>query len=133
MNVIVIVIDTLRRDHIGVYGNKWIKTPNFDRFAAESAVFTRATGESLPTIPHRRSIHTGMRTFPFRKSYYDEGSSLDISSLHLGQGAQVPAGALRAGRFLGVPGIVMPGWEPLPSDQITMSAMLPRSGSATGL
>ena len=133
MNVIVIVIDTLRRDHIGVYGNKWVKTPNFDRFAAESAVFTRATGESLPTIPHRRSIHTGMRTFPFRKSYYDEGRSLDISSLHLGKGAQVPAGALRGGRFLGVPGIVMPGWEPIPSDQITIAELLQVYGYDTGL
>ena len=26
-NVLVIVSDTFRRDHLGVYGNPWIRTP----------------------------------------------------------------------------------------------------------
>ncbi len=34
MNFIIIVSDTLRRDHLGCYGNSWIHTPNLDRFAA---------------------------------------------------------------------------------------------------
>lgn len=31
MNVILIISDTLRRDHLGCYGNDWIRTPHLDR------------------------------------------------------------------------------------------------------
>ncbi len=33
-NVILIVVDTLRRDHLGVYGYAHNTSPNIDRFAA---------------------------------------------------------------------------------------------------
>ncbi len=52
MNVIVIVVDTLRYDHIGAHGNDWIHTPNLDRLASESWVFDSAWSASYPTIPH---------------------------------------------------------------------------------
>ena len=39
MNVVFIVSDTLRRDHLGCYGNEWIRTPRIDRLASESVVF----------------------------------------------------------------------------------------------
>ena len=66
MNVILIILDTLRKDHVGAYGNPWIKTPNLDALAKESLRFSRAYPESLPTICARRAIHTGFRTFPFK-------------------------------------------------------------------
>ena len=66
MKIFLIIFDTLRKDHTGeTYGNDWIKTPNFDEFAKDSIVFDKAYPESLPTIPVRRAIHTGIRTFPF--------------------------------------------------------------------
>ena len=66
MKISLIIFDTLRKDHTGkTYGNSWIKTPNFDKFAKDSIVFDKAYPESLPTIPVRRAIHTGIRTFPF--------------------------------------------------------------------
>jgi len=34
-NVILIVLDSLRRDHVGAYGNDWIDTSNIDALAAE--------------------------------------------------------------------------------------------------
>ena len=50
MNVIWIMVDSLRYDHIGTKGNDWIKTPNLDRFASRSLVFGRCTSEkSRPT------------------------------------------------------------------------------------
>ena len=58
MNVILVIIDSLRRDHLGVYGNDWIKTPNLDALARESLRFDRSYPESLPTILARRAIHT---------------------------------------------------------------------------
>jgi len=42
MNVVLIIIDTLRQDHVGCYGNEWIKTPYLDSLAKESVLFTRA-------------------------------------------------------------------------------------------
>jgi arylsulfatase A-like enzyme len=66
VNVILVVLDSLRRDHVGAYGNSWIKTPNLDALARQSLLFTRSYPESIPTIPARRAIHTGVRTWPFR-------------------------------------------------------------------
>lgn len=66
MNVIVLVNDSWRFDHLGCYGNDWIKTPNIDAFAAESAQFNNCYSEGLPTIPTRTTFFTGRYTFPFR-------------------------------------------------------------------
>jgi arylsulfatase A-like enzyme len=66
MNVILIMADTWRFDYLGCYGNDWIKTPNLDRFAAESTVFENAYAEGCPTVPTRRALMTGRYTLPFR-------------------------------------------------------------------
>jgi len=55
-NVILVIADSLRKDHVGCYGNSWIRTPNIDKFAKESVMYTKAYPESLPTIPVRLSI-----------------------------------------------------------------------------
>lgn len=65
MNVIVIVTDSLRRDHVGCYGSH-VQTPNIDQLAAEGTVFEEHYSEGLPTIPTRTAFWTGRYTFPFR-------------------------------------------------------------------
>lgn len=65
MNIIVIVADSLRADHLGCYGNPWIRTPNIDRFAADAALFEQAYPEGMPTGPVRHAFWTGRYTFPF--------------------------------------------------------------------
>jgi arylsulfatase A-like enzyme len=65
MNIIVIVSDTLRRDHLGLYGNSWIRTPYLDRFAEQCIVFDRAYTGSFPTIPHRTDVMTGRYCFTY--------------------------------------------------------------------
>jgi len=67
MNVVVVMLDSLRRDHLGCYGNPWIKTPNIDSFASDALVFDMAYAEGLPTIPVRTSLFTGRYTLPFRR------------------------------------------------------------------
>ncbi|NOY80560.1 MAG: sulfatase-like hydrolase/transferase [Kiritimatiellaeota bacterium] len=59
MKVVYIMADTFRRDHLGTYGNRWIKTPNLDRFAAGAAVFEDACIGSFPTVPNRRDTLLG--------------------------------------------------------------------------
>jgi arylsulfatase A-like enzyme len=63
---VIIVSDTYRWDYMGAYGNDWIHTPNLDALAAESALFTDAFAEGLPTINARRVIYTGRHIFPFQ-------------------------------------------------------------------
>ncbi len=66
MNFIIIISDTLRRDHLGCYGNQWISTPNIDRFAAQSLVFDRAYCSSFPTVPNRHDVLTGRFTTTYK-------------------------------------------------------------------
>ena len=64
MNVILLVNDTCRRDHLGCYGNSWIQTPNLDRFAQRANLFDRYYAASYPTVPNRWDICTGQHGFP---------------------------------------------------------------------
>lgn len=66
MNVVAILLDTLRRDHLGCYGNQWIHTPNLDRFAERSTVFDHAYIGSYPCMPARQDLWTGRLNFLWR-------------------------------------------------------------------
>lgn len=66
MNIIMIMCDSLRQDHLGCYGNDWIETPNIDRLAGESVVFKNAYPEGLPTLPVRTALFTGNYTLTNR-------------------------------------------------------------------
>jgi arylsulfatase A-like enzyme len=66
MNVILILVDTLRYDFMGFNGNTWVRTPNMDRLARRSLVFDRAYLGSYPCMPARRDLWTGNFEFPFR-------------------------------------------------------------------
>jgi arylsulfatase A-like enzyme len=68
MNIILLVVDTLRYDYIRFHGkNDWIQTPNFDRLAEKSWVFDRCFANSYPTMPHRRDVITGQYGDPFNR------------------------------------------------------------------
>ncbi len=62
-NVVVIVLDTVRVDH--VYGER-AQTPNIDALMARGLSFTNVFPEAMPTVPMRNSILSGRREFPFR-------------------------------------------------------------------
>ena len=64
MNIIVIVSDTCRQDHLGCYGNEWMHTEHLDRLAAESVVFDNCYLASFPTLPHRADCFTGRFACP---------------------------------------------------------------------
>src|SRR3712207_5648053 len=81
MNVILVILDSLRKDHVGAYGNNRIRTPSLDALAGESLRLTQAYPESIPTLPARRAIHTGLRTWPFRNWKPPEGRDLHAGEL----------------------------------------------------
>jgi arylsulfatase A-like enzyme len=66
LNVLLLIVDSLRPDHVGAYGSPQVKTPNVDRLAARGLRFNRAFPEAMVTIPARRSIFTTKRIFPYR-------------------------------------------------------------------
>jgi arylsulfatase A-like enzyme len=70
MNVILIILDSLRKDHVRAYGNDQIRTPTLDALAEEGLRFTRAYPEAMPTIPARQAIYTGLRSFPLEAPAY---------------------------------------------------------------
>jgi len=59
VNFVVIMCDTMRADHLGCYGNRWIRMPNLDAFAGGGVVFERAYCGSWPTVPNRTDLFTG--------------------------------------------------------------------------
>ena len=64
MNIIVLMLDSLRQDHVSYYG--WdgcpLQTPNIDAVAAEAVVFDNVYPEGLPTIPVRTDLLTPVST-----------------------------------------------------------------------
>ncbi|MBA7674212.1 hypothetical protein ES703_82419 [subsurface metagenome] len=59
-NVIIISIDTLRKDHLSCYGYEGCKTPNIDGFAEKSVVFENCIAPSPHTVPSMASLLTGV-------------------------------------------------------------------------
>jgi arylsulfatase A-like enzyme len=102
MNVVVVILDSFRKDHVGTYGNRWIKTPNIDALAKESLRFTRAYPESIPTINARRAIHTGTRSWPFRDWVVPKGEDIRLQ-----------------------------GWQPIPKGQTRLAEVLKENGYRT--
>ncbi|MFC1736077.1 sulfatase [Candidatus Hydrogenedentota bacterium] len=64
-NFIVVMLDTLRADHVGAYGKEMAHTPNLDRFASTAMRFDKAYAASFPTIPNRTDLFTGRYGEPF--------------------------------------------------------------------
>jgi arylsulfatase A-like enzyme len=97
-NVVLIVIDSLRADHLRCYGARGMRTPNLDELARGSVRFTSVFPEAMPTMPARRSILSGRHAYPFRGWRPWEGM---------------------AGR---------PGWQPIQPGAETLVTALRRAG-----
>lgn len=59
-NLIVVLIDTLRADHLGSYGFAGSVTPHLDRFATESVQFDRCYSSAPWTKPAVATLFTGL-------------------------------------------------------------------------
>ncbi len=107
MNLVVIVLDTLRYDcvhHTPAPGIARVQTPNLDALRRDGVSFSAMFGEAEPTIPVRRALWTGMRSFPWRFSFDTKG---------LWPNAR--------------------GWHPIPPEQTTLSELLLERGYRTCL
>ena len=60
--IVLIMTDTQRRDMLGCYGNKDMKTPNLDKLAGQGMRFERAYTCQPVCGPARSALFTG--TYP---------------------------------------------------------------------
>jgi len=58
-HVIVISLDTTRPDHLGCYGNTWVRTPRIDALAGESILLTDYMTVASTTLASHTSLFTG--------------------------------------------------------------------------
>ena len=65
MNIIVVVSDTFRRDHLPCYADTDVITPNLNRFAETALIFEDCYAGSFPTVPARADLMTGRYTFTY--------------------------------------------------------------------
>ena len=63
-NVLLVLVDTLRADHLGVYGYERDVSPELDGFGAQALVFDRAIAQSPWTQPSTATLLTGL--FPLQ-------------------------------------------------------------------
>jgi arylsulfatase A-like enzyme len=59
-NVVLIVMDTVRADHLSLYGYHRDTTPNLQKFAEEATVYTNVVSPSDTTLSSHASMFTGM-------------------------------------------------------------------------
>ncbi len=69
-NVLLVVIDTLRADALGVYGGDWGSSPFLDELARESIVFESAFAPAPQTAPSHASLFTS--TYPATHGIWNE-------------------------------------------------------------
>jgi arylsulfatase A-like enzyme len=64
---LLVVLPLVRADHVDAFeGGSGTDTPNLDELTGNALRFDRAIPEVMPSLPVRRTLVTGMRSFPFR-------------------------------------------------------------------
>ncbi len=72
--IVLISIDTLRADHLSLYGHHRFTSPMLDLFALEGTVFEDANSASPWTLPAHASILTGL--YPLKHGVIDDSTRL---------------------------------------------------------
>jgi arylsulfatase A-like enzyme len=88
-NVLIITLDTTRRDHLSSYGYPMVTTPNIDRLVRDGVIYTNAISTSSWTLPSHSSLFTGL--YPYEHGSHrmetqspDQGTpqKIGINRLH---------------------------------------------------
>ena len=61
--IVIISVDTLRSDHLPVYGYRQVKTPAIDALAADGVLFERAYSHAPQTLPAHAALLSGRLPF----------------------------------------------------------------------
>jgi len=82
-NVLLITIDTLRRDHVSAYGEGRAETPRMDALAEEGILFMNAITPTPETAPAHASMMTALH--PIRHKVTDNSKRLEEGFLTLAE------------------------------------------------
>ncbi len=79
--MILISVDTLRADHLGVYGYRRARTPNIDSLAAGGTVFQHISSQIPLTLPSHFSLFTS--TYPFTNRVQENAQQVPSDAVTL--------------------------------------------------
>lgn len=97
-NILLIVVDTLRPDHLGCYGYHRDTTPQLDRLAAQGVVLDNLWSASNFTAPAFTSLFSGK--YPYDHGVFDFTSRIESSGIYdVMQANQVTMGGVVTFRF----------------------------------
>ena len=66
-SAMLVVLPLIRSDYVKAFkGPSGTDTPNLDDLTGKSLRFDRVVPECMPALPVRRTLVTGMRSYPFR-------------------------------------------------------------------
>ncbi|MEZ5332679.1 MAG: sulfatase [Thermoanaerobaculia bacterium] len=80
-SVVLVVVDTLRADHLGAYGYPRPTSPSFDAWAAAGRLFEEAHSTSPWTLPSVASILTGLEPARHGAGRREEGEKRAFTGL----------------------------------------------------
>ena len=103
-HVVLIVLDTLRADHLGAYGSTDGHSPHFDELARESLLFERCYAPAGWTVPSHASLFTGLHPRS-HGAHFDEHRWLDAGFDTIAEGltrAGYRTLALAANHYIGL-------------------------------
>ncbi len=95
--VILISVDTLRADHLGVYGYRRARTPNIDSFADHGTVFRETSCQIPLTLPSHFSLLTS--TYPFSNQVRENAQQVPPNAVTLA--SILHANGYRTAAFIG--------------------------------
>ncbi len=100
-NVLIIGADTLRADHLGLYGYKLPTSPNLDALAGRAIVFERAFAQGSYTLPSFTSFFTSR--YPEQHGAFYQNSAIQASEATLAESFQKQG--YRTAAFTGGPNV----------------------------
>lgn len=92
--VVLISIDNVRPDHLGVYGYERNTSPNIDKISQESVVFKNAYVPTPSTLPAHVSLLTGLYSKDFKlfsNGYFKEINDTSLATLFKEKGYETAA------------------------------------------
>jgi len=101
-NLLFVIADDWGHGHAGAYGAKWVRTPNFDRVAAEGVLFTNTFTSNPKCSPCRATILTGRNSWQLKEA-------VSHFSIFPNEFPVYPALLQESGYFVGLTG---KGWGP---------------------
>lgn len=110
-NVVLILIDTLRADRLGTYGNPRGLSPQMDALASEGVVFEWAIAPSSWTMPSMASIFTGLYPSVHKVTRFQKPNELNDPTFKL---TRLPESLLTLAEALEIEGYQTAGFTANP-------------------